>query len=150
MNNDKEIVPEKKYVAFHKERQEPVDCFSRHEVDKKLKDQQEVFDKKLDELSDELEESYQEDIKKVKDEFNKILKKINLKFEKYYTQEKTDQFFNVLKSSHDNLERGFEMLEKQYVKLEELVFEYLSKTDVGKRVGDHFIINEKKKKFWKK
>jgi len=151
MNNtdNKEKTSEKKYVAFHRERQEPIDCFTRHEVDKKLKAQREGFNKKLQEQKDEIEEYHKEEIKKLKAQFDNILKKISQKFEEYYTQEKVDQFFNVSQSSHNNLERGFELLEKQHEKLEGLVLEYLNVTDIGSLVGDKFILNEKKG-FWKK
>ena len=148
--NDKETTPEKKYVAFHKERQEPIDCFTRHEIDNKLKAIQAGFDKKLKATIKEIEESQVDEIKEVKAEFNGILKKISDRFQEYYTQEKINQFAKDLKSRYNTLDRFCDLLEKQHVKLEELVLEYLNVTDIGELVGDKFILNEKKKRFWKK
>ena len=148
--DDKEKTPEKKYTAFHRERQEPIDCFTRHEVEKKLKDQQGVFDKKLKATIEEIEESQAEEIKKLKTQFDAILKKISQKFQEYYTQEELNQFITDLKSRYNSLDRFCGLLEKQHVKLEELVLEYLNLTDIGKLVGDTFVLNEKKKRFWNK
>ena len=146
MNNKDEAAskPETKYVAFHKERQEPVDCYSRSEVNNKIKSIQAGFDKKLKATIEEIEESQVEEIKKVKDQFDKILKKISDKFQEYYSQEEINQFVKDLKSRYNSLDRVFDMLEKQHVKLEELVLEYLEATDIGKNVGGHFVLNEKK------
>jgi len=153
MNNKdvKEPIPEKKYVAFHRERQEPIDCFTRHEVDKKLKAVQEGYDKKLQGLKDEITESRKEDIEKVKAQFDSILKKISEKFKEYYPQEKVDQFFNVLNSGTLGTKWRLEEFEKQLVKLEALVLKYLEATDIGENIDGSFVFNEKKKKrFWNK
>jgi len=153
MNNkdDKETTPEKKYVAFHRERQEPIDCFTRHEVDNKLKALREGFNKKLEEQKDEIEEYHKEEIEKLKAQFDHILKKISDKFKEYYTQEKVDQFFNVLKTSNLNIKWAYEGIEKQHMKLEKLVLKYLEASDIGENVGDTFVFNEpKKKRLWKK
>jgi len=152
MNNkdNKEATPEKKYIPFHRERQEPIDCFTRHEVDNKIKVLRESFNKKLQEQKDEIEEYHKEDLEKLKAQFDNILKKISEKFEKYYTQEELNQFVRDIKSRYNSLDRIFDMLEKQHEKLEELVLEYLELTDIGKNVGGHFVLNEKKKRLWKK
>lgn len=148
---NKEATPEKKYVAFHRERQEPIDCFTRHEVDKKLKSLREVFNKKLQSQKDKIEESHKEELDKIRTQFDNILKKISQKFQEYYTQEKVDQFFNVLQSGNNNVKWSFEALEKQHMKLEKLVIKYLEASDIGENVGDTFVFNEpKKKRLWKK
>ena len=47
------------------------------------------------------------------------------------------------------MDRSFDLLDKQHMKLESLVLEYLNVTDIGKTVGDHFVLNEKKKWYQK-
>ena len=149
--DDKETIPKEKYVAFHRERQEPIDCYSRSEIDKKLKTLQESFNKKLQEQKDELEKSHKEDIEKLKDQFDKILKKISDTFKEYYTQEKVDQFLNVLTSGNERIDWSLKELDRHHVKLEKVVLKYLETNDFGETVGNTFVFNEPKKKgFWKK
>ena len=147
-NDNKES--EKKYVAFHKERQEPVDCYSRSEIDKKLKAIQESFNKNLQEQKEEIEEAHEEEHKKLKEHWGKYLAELDGKFKEYYTQQKVDQFLNVLTSGNERFNWSLKELDRHYNKLEKIVLKYMEITDLGKTVGNTFVFNEPKKKGWLK
>lgn len=150
---DENTKPKEKYIPFHRERQEPIDKYSRKEVDKKLRELEANFDKKIEAAKIDVEKQRNETLMVLHEKWKEALTDIKEKLKNFYGQEKVDTFFNVIQQRCDNMEtiiRGEQHQFSRLVSFEKMIKEYLIDVGQGKIIDGQFVFKPKKRKRWRK
>ena len=123
---------EKGYVAFRREHTEPIDKYTRREVDEKISRLNARFEERINEVKKELMKQYDATLASMIQSWTKRIEGIEGRLKDCYTQEKIDTFFHVLKQKADFNEKGIVVMEDKFGHLED------------------YVLGNIKKKWWKK
>ena len=150
MSKNEETISEKPYVPFYRERTQPIDKYTRAEVDKKLDDLKKLLLGELEKVKADFESQRDRDLKDFSESWKARLNDFDERFKLFYTQDKIDHFFEVQRQHIDNLSYSLSKEKQKFDSLQDVVVKYLVDAGLGTVEGNHFVFHKKKKRLWKK
>ena len=121
MNDDKE------YIAFHRERQKPVDAYTHAEIDVMLEQVKAEFEERYSSIKKEMHDNQISRLKDLVAKWRIELEEINNKLKNCYTRDEVDTKIRGINISLDNLRTNFRNLGEYASNMGDVVDKYMKK-----------------------
>ena len=118
---------EKQYVAFHRERQKPIDAYKQDEINMMLEQTKNEFKEMVTSVKKETHNELVGLLNKLVDSWRSEIESINKKLDNCYPEDQAKTEINWVNSTVSSLQSKFSELESYAVKIGETVDKYMNK-----------------------
>ena len=147
---NKEKTSSSVYIPFHRERQKPIDKYTRAEVDAKLEALKNEVNEQLNKVIEDIERDITKEFKELNEAWKARYKDLSDRFTLYSEKKYIDRLYSGLQSYISNVEFKLDKSKDRFEQLHNIVIKYLSDAKLGEMKGNKFVFHNKKKGWLKK